>query len=79
MNRAKQIITNLNKVYNLNLDWDEFAKRITPESTVGRPMIAAYLREKGFVKTISEAFQTYLEDNNGVVVPTAKIMLSDII
>ncbi|MCD6579669.1 PHP domain-containing protein [bacterium] len=63
--RKERIIGMLEKLksyYGINISFSEIEKRFKSKN-YGRPHIAILLKEKGFVKSILEAFQKYLYDN----------------
>lgn len=56
--RNKKIISKLNEL-DINITFDE-VKKVALGDTIGRPHFARLLMEKGYVKTMQEAFDKYL-------------------
>ena len=67
----RQLIQNLNRAGYL-LDYDEICQA-HPEGTVNRAVIAASMLEKGYVSSISEAFQGVLSVKAGFYVPPQRL------
>ncbi|MGO1367955.1 MAG: PHP domain-containing protein [Senegalia sp. (in: firmicutes)] len=75
--RAKKIIRKLN-----NLDIDITMKEILEESkgeNIGRPHIARVMIEKGYIKTINEAFDNYIGKNQKAFVERYKLTIDEAI
>lgn len=69
--RAKTYIESVRDTFKLDISFEEFARlfdinitTFATESSVGRPMIADYLLQKGIIKTKQEAFDSYLSDDS---------------
>lgn len=52
----------LKKDYNIYFTCDEIKELINAERTIGRPDLAKLLMKKGYVKSVSEAFDKYLSE-----------------
>jgi 3',5'-nucleoside bisphosphate phosphatase len=65
--RNRKILENLSKIGFKITEYEliDFAKKYTKKKgkTIGRPHIALLMKQKGYVKTIQEAFNVYLGDN----------------
>ncbi len=57
--RNQAILENLKK-HNLPISEEDLLQELTSKTTVGRPHIAKAMIQKGYVKSIQEAFQKYL-------------------
>ena len=62
--------SNINLVNNLikkgfNLTYEDI-KNTTPNGNINRAVIANYMMHKGYVKSVSEAFEKYLNPSNGL-------------
>jgi 3',5'-nucleoside bisphosphate phosphatase len=53
----------------VDISWEEVARKISPGATPGRPHIADVLVEKGVVSSVSEAFDHYLAAHGPYHVP----------
>ena len=70
--RGKKIIELLKQEFGMkDLAFEEFAQinhinmeTCVAETQIGRPTIAAYLVQKGYIKTVSEGFKVYLSDQS---------------
>lgn len=69
--RAERIILNLKKYYGLEIDFDNVKKRA--KQNIGRPHIAKELMAKSYVKSISEAFNKYLNQSSKAFVSKYRI------
>jgi predicted metal-dependent phosphoesterase TrpH len=69
--RIKQMIENLRKEGINNIEDDEVLK-LTRTDAVGRPHLAAVLKEKGWVSSIPEAFNKYLGEEHPAYVTKYK-------
>lgn len=65
--RAKKIIEKLN-AKNINVDFSELKT-----GCIGRPHIAVLLKEKGYVKSLNEAFDVYLGSKGSCYVPSGRM------
>lgn len=68
--------SNINLVNNLikkgfNLTYEDI-KNTTPNGNINRAVIANYMMHKGYVKSVSEAFEKYLNPSNGLYTPPEK-------
>lgn len=61
--RARRIVENLSADY--DFDWAEVERLVEPGATLGRPHIAQALLGRGYVASISEAFETLLHPRSG--------------
>jgi len=71
----KDLVERLNEAGYL-IDY-ETVKKSVPEGNVNRAHIATALVEKGYVKSVREAFQTILKEGAGFYVPPARLGLLD--
>ena len=71
----KDLVERLNEAGYL-IDY-ETVKKSVPEGNVNRAHIATALMEKGYVKSVREAFQTILKEGAGFYVPPARLGLLD--
>lgn len=81
-NRKKEesnrlLVKNLNRA-GYRLDYDEI-RRSHPEGTVNRAVIAGALLEKGYVASVSEAFQGLLSKKSGFYIPPEQLSSFDAI
>lgn len=75
--------SNINLVNNLikkgfNLTYEDI-KNTTPSGNINRAVIANYMMHKGYVKSVSEAFEKYLNTSNGLYTPPEKLSATDTI
>ncbi|HHW70446.1 MAG TPA: PHP domain-containing protein [Clostridiales bacterium] len=66
--RAKKMIDNLNKLYDIDLDV-EYVKKIAKDATISRPHIGRALIEKGIVQNLAEAFDRYIGNGCPAYIP----------
>jgi len=71
----KDLVERLNEAGYL-IDY-ETVKKSVPEGNVNRAHIATALMEKGYVKSVREAFQTLLKEGAGFYVPPARLGFLD--
>ncbi len=69
--RIKIMIEKLKGLGVKDIQWEEVC-RLTQSKAVGRPHLAAVLKEKGFVKDIAQAFDKYLGEDCPAYVPKFK-------
>lgn len=75
--------SNIDLVNNLikegfDLTYEEIVKT-TPNGNINRAVIANYMMHKGFVESVSEAFEKYLNPSNGLYTPPEKLSATDTI
>ncbi len=75
--RADEILLRLKKM-NVVIEKNEL-RNIVSGQNVGRPHIAKILVEKGYAKTIAEAFEKYIGRNAPAYVPKKKLQLQEAI
>lgn len=71
LNRAQRMLAKLARI-GLPLDWKR-VKRIAGAAPVGRPHIARAMLEKGYVGSIEEAFDRYINRNGPAYVKRIKV------
>jgi len=71
LNRAQRMIAKLARM-GLPLDWRRI-RQIAGAATVGRPHIARAMLEKGYVSSIDEAFDRYINRNGPAYVERIKV------
>ena len=67
--RVRRIIELLKK-YNVNITFEDVASPDNGSGVLGRPHIARALHKKGYVQTVSEAFDRFLGDGGPCFIPT---------
>lgn len=75
--------SNIDLVNNLikegfDLTYEEIVKT-TPNGNINRAVIANYMMHKGYVESVSEAFEKYLNPSNGLYTPPEKLSATDTI
>ena len=75
--------SNINLVNNLikkgfDLTYEDI-KNTTPNGNINRAVIANYMMHKGYVESVSEAFEKYLNPSNGLYTPPEKLSALDTI
>ena len=71
LNRAQRMVAKLARM-GLPLDWKR-VKQIAGAATVGRPHVARAMLEKGYVGSIDEAFDRYINRNGPAYVERMKV------
>lgn len=71
LERARKILDKLARL-RVPLDWED-VRRIAGGESVGRPHIARAMVEKGYVPTVSEAFERYLRREGPAYVPRFRV------
>lgn len=61
-NSVLSVIEQIKKDYNISFTYEDLKKLINEPHNLGRPDVARMLLKNGYVKTIQEAFDKYLED-----------------
>ena len=75
--------SNINLVDNLikkgfHITYEDI-KNTTPNGNINRAVIANYMMHKGYVESVSEAFEKYLNPSNGLYTPPEKLSALDTI
>ena len=76
--RANQIVKNLESL-DIHLDWKDVLVYAGENKYIGRPHIARALIDKGYVKTIKEAFDRFLNNDSPIYVPKFKVETENVI
>jgi len=76
VNRAKKMIDNLNKYFNLNLNYEEIAA--LSKDIIARPHIARYISKK-YNMDLKEVFTKYLSNESKAFVPTTNMSTKEAI
>ncbi len=76
INRAKEMIANLDRYYNIKIDYEELVKKT--KSIIARPHMARYIAEK-YHMSEEEAFSRYLTSDGKAYVPSSNIATEDAI
>jgi len=72
--RARRMLTLLEK---LGMPLDADTLRTRPQDAIGRPKIARAMIEKGYVKSVQEAFERYLGNGCPAYVPRRRVPVSE--
>jgi len=75
--RNRKILANLAR-HNMPIEETELLK-LNPQRTIGRPHIAALMVQKGYVRSLPDAFERYLKDGAPCYVPGFKFTPADAI
>ena len=73
--RGKHMVERLTEI-GLPLDWERVVE-IAGEGSVGRPHIAQAMVEKGYIASVKEAFDGYLNDDGKAYVDRARISIEE--
>lgn len=76
--RIEKMISRL-KALGLDLTWDEVASCVSSASSLGRPHVARVLVKKGYVASVKEAFDHWLDKGRQAYVPRFKLHPADAI
>lgn len=72
--RSQRIMKILGRLQDLNIEiTDAEIKRVAQGESIGRPHVAQILMQRGYVKTIKEAFDTYIGAGAPAYVPRLKL------
>jgi len=77
LSRARRMIEKLAEL-GMSLDWEEVKARAGGES-VGRPHVARALRDRGYVASVQEAFDRYIDRQGPAYVPRLRMTPAEVI
>jgi predicted metal-dependent phosphoesterase TrpH len=75
LGRGMGMVTKLNEL-GIDITWEQ-VQRFAGDGSVGRPHVAQALLEKGYVSTVSEAFEKYIGRNGPAYVEREKLTPAD--